>query len=238
MSLEGDGMGSFYTNMHVKTTDRDQVARAWMNYWEGREDTSWCFIAPPYNGWVALFDWRCDQQDTDILVDLASHLSRAAECAALVFQVHDSALAEYWLFNLGAEVDHYTSNTEYFAAYAQLPTAAPDTEGIFVGFGPDTDAGYAEQEDLSDGGNVDLLRSLTNDLASEVQFEAILRTPAYIADDILTALASAIGLNDSWAAVGYHYLVTEGDTIPGLGDFHHLPPGAPANPARFAEHGG
>ena len=234
----GDSMGSYYTNINLKSTNRELVERAWMGYWEGREDRSWCLVSPAYHGWISVFDWRCDQGDTDALTDLASYLSHAADCVGLAFQVQDSELAEYWLFNLGTEVDHYTSNAEYFAAYAQPPVTNADEEGIFDGFGPDSRPGYPVQEDLTDGGNTDLLRSLTNDAVSEMELEAILRTPSTIADDILTALASAIGINDSWAAVGYHYLVTESDTISGRDAFTHLPPTEPPNPTRFPEHGG
>ncbi len=60
-----------------------------------------------------------------------------------------------------------------------------------------------------------------------MELEAILRTPSAIADDILTALASAISINDIWASVGYHYLVTEGDTIPGIDQFSRLPANEP-----------
>jgi len=229
-------MGSYYTNIHLLTPNGDLVEHAWTEYWEGRDERSWCWVSPQYNGWTTVFDWRCDQLNTDILVDLASHLSRVADCVGLAFQVQDSELAEYWLFNQGIEVDHYTSNAEYFAAYAQPPVTNADEEGIFTGYGPDSAPGYTTHEDLTDGGNTDLLRSLTRTRISEMELEAILRTPSTIADDILTALASAIGINDTWASIGYHYLVTEGDTVPGIGAFRHLPPGDPPNPARFPEH--
>lgn len=228
-------MGSFYANVHLLTTNSELVERAWTGYWEGRDDRSWCLISPPYNGWLTVFDWRCDQIDTDILTDLASHLSRVVDCVGLAFQVQDSELAEYWLFNHGEEVDHYTSNAEYYAAYAQPPITNQEEEGIFVGYGPDSEPGYATHEDLTDGGNTDLLRSLTRATASEMELEAILRTPSTVADDILTALASAIGINDTWAAVGYHYLVTESDTIPGFDEFRRVPQNDPLNPARFPE---
>jgi len=229
-------MGSYYTNIHLLTANRELIERAWAGYWEGREDRSWCLISPQYNGWFSLFDWRCDQVDTDILTDLASHLSRSADCVGLVFQVQDSDLAEYWLFNNGVEVDHFTSNVDYFAAYAQPPATNAEEEGIFTGFGPDSKPGYAAHEDLTDGGNTDLLRSLTRTRVSELELEAILRTPSAVADDILTALASAIGINDTWAAIGYHYLVTEGDMVPGIDEFRRVPQNEPLNPARFPEH--
>jgi hypothetical protein len=228
-------MGSFYANIHFRTIDRPLIERGWQSYWEGREESSWCWVSPVYAGWVSLFDWRSDQPDTGVLTDLAAHIGRAAECVTLAFSLQDSALAEYWLFNQGDEVDHYTSNVDYFADYAQQPGTNPDTEGVYAGYGPDSGVGYPMLEDLSDGGNTGLLKSLVGTTVSDIELEAILRSPARIADDILTALASAIGINDIWASLGYHYLAREGDTISAYEQFHHLPAGQPPNLQRFPE---
>lgn len=228
-------MGSFYDNIHLRTTDRAAVEQAWQSYWEGRGERGWSWVSPAYAGWISVFDWRCDQQDVDALTDLAAHLSRVVDCVAIAFQLQDSDLAEYWLFNRGDEVDHYTSNSEYFAGYAERPEVTPDN-GVYSGFGPDVKVGYPVEEDQSDGGNTQLLKSLTRTDALEMELEAILRTPAYVADDILTALASAIGINDMWASLGYHYIVTESDTISAYEQFHHLPANQPPNTQRFAEH--
>jgi hypothetical protein len=227
-------MGSFYANIHLRTTERERVLRGWQGYWAGREERAWAWVSPVYGGWVSVFDWRGDAQDTDVLLELAAHLSRELDGVALAFQVQDSELAEYWLFNAGREVDHYTSNADYFAAAAEWPSTTP-ADGVYSGYGPDSRPGYATEDDLTDGGNTGLLRSLANADVSEVELEAILRTPAYIADDILTALASALGIHDSWAALGYHYLATDGDTILGLDAFSHLPSGEPPNLQRGVE---
>ena len=226
-------MGSFYTNIHVRAHDQQLIEHAWQSFWDDREEKSWAWISPRHGGWISLFDYRTDLGDSGVLVELAGHLSRVTDQVTLAFQVQESELAEYWLFHHGKELDHYTSNSEFTPAYA--PPGAPDDEGDFEGFGPDSHAGYADSEDMSDGGNTGLLHSLTGNVASELELEAILRTPAVVADDILTALASAIGIHDSWAAVGYHYLVTEGDTIPGMGAFRHLPADQPPNAERFVE---
>lgn len=226
-------MGSFYANIHLHTANRPLIERAWQNYWDERGERSTAYVSPAYNGWVTVFDWRCDHNASDILTDLSQQLSRDAECVALAFNVFDSDMAEYRLFNNGDEVDHYTSNSEYFAAFAQAPEATE--EGVYSGFGPDSKEGYVFEEDLSDGGNTALLKSLTHTAASDIELDAILRTPARIADDILTALASAIGINDTWASVGYRYIATEGDTIPGIDAFTHLPPNTPPNRERVEE---
>lgn len=227
-------MGSFYANIHLRTGEQEAVERAWVAYWAERGETSWAFVSPLYHHWITVFDWRCDQMETDRLTELAAHLSRNTACTGLAFQVQDSALAEYWLFDHGNTVDHYTSNSEYFANYTEPPFTAPG-EGIYDGFGPDSGAGYPVNEDLSDGGNLRLLRSLTGTSAGEMELEAILRSPAVIADDILTALASILGINDIWASLGYHYLTTESDTIIGFDSFRHLPPGQPPNLAHRPE---
>lgn len=225
-------MGSFYNNIHLRTTDRPAIERVWRAYWEERQEPGWTWISPVYGGWVSVFDWRCDQQDVDALTDLSSYLSRGVGCSVLAFQVYDSDLAQYWLFRGGDEVDHYTSDTEYFAAFGERPEVTPE-EGVYDGYGPDVKVGYPTEEDRSDGGNTALLKSLLDTPASDIELEAILRTPAFIADDILTALASAIGINDSWAALGYHYLVSESSTIIGFEAFTHLPADLPPNRMRF-----
>lgn len=214
-------MGAYFNNLHARTTDRAQVDAAWQGYWDGREETSRAWVAPPYGGWVSVYDWRSNQPDTDVLTDLAAHVSRVLDGVVLAFQVQDSALAEYWLFNHGVELDHYTSNSEYFAAYAQRPNVTPET-GVYSGYGPDEKPAYAAEEDLSDGGNTELLRSLLGAGVSDVELEAILRSPAYLAEDIITALASALSINDEWAALGYADLVSEGDNITAYEQFHHL----------------
>ena len=219
-------MGSTYDNIHLHSTNREAIELAWQHYWDGRTEPSRAFISPAYGGWVSVYDWQSDLPDTDTLTELAAHLSRALDTMALAFQVQESALAEYWVFHQGRELDHYTSNTEYYAAYAQQTDVSAET-GVYDGFGPDGQASSALEEDNTDGGNCELLKSLTGSNASDLEMEAILRTPATIADDILTALASLIGINDIWASLGYAALVSEGDTIMAYEQFHHLPPHEP-----------
>jgi hypothetical protein len=228
-------MGAFYSNIHLRTTDRAAVKAAWEGYWCEQGETSHAWVSPPYDGWTTLFDWHTDQIEPDTLRALAAFVSEHTGCTGLAFQVQDSMLAEYWLFNKGREVDHYTSNNEYVPTFApQSPDADP--EGTFDGFGPDIHAFCAGEADLTDGGNTSLLLALTGARVPDVALEAILRSPADIADDILTALASAVGINDTWAAVGYHYLSTEGDIIPGMTEFHHLPANAPPRKDGVSEH--
>lgn len=228
-------MGSFYSNIHLHTTDRARVESSWGNFWAEREGQSWAMVSPPYGGWVSLFDWHCDQIHPDVLQELAGRLSADAECVALAFQVQDSLLAEYWLYQNGREADAYSSNVEYFPSFAPQ-TPVVENEGTFDGFGPDIHDARPGEEDVTDGGNTGLLRRLTHARVTDIELDAILRSPAAFAEDILTSLASAIGINDTWAAVGYHYLVTENDLIPGFAEFHHLPAGAPYNLEGLPDH--
>lgn len=228
-------MGAFYSNIHLRTTDRAAVEAAWEAYWYEQGAASRAWVSPPYDGWTTLFDWQTDQMEPDTLRALTSFVSERTACTGLAFQVQDSLLAEYWLFNKGHEVDHYTSNNEYVPTFApQTPEANPD--GTFDGFGPDTHAFTPGEVDLTDGGNAGLLLALTGARVPDIALDAILRSPAAIADDILTALASALGINDIWAAVGYHALSTEGAIIPGTTEFHHLPAGEPPSQQGIPEH--
>lgn len=122
-------MESFYDGSHVRTNDRMLVERAWHSYWDGRVgDTFLAWVSPEYNGWVSLFDWRCDQQqDVETLTNLSAHISRFIGTVTVAFQLQDSDLIEYWLFNRGIRIDHYTSNREYFAGYVQSADVASET---------------------------------------------------------------------------------------------------------------
>jgi hypothetical protein len=227
-------MGAFFTNIHLRTELRPRIEEAWLSYWCARDERSWAWLSPPYGGWTTLFDWRCDQFSPEVLAELAEHMSRSVECPALAFQVFDSDLAEYWLYLGGREMDHYASDGRFASAFARRTDDAQDG-GVYDGFGPDSLPNtYPSDEDASTGGNPSMLVSVTGAKIEAMELEAILRTPAYVAEDILTALASAVGINDIWAGVGYHYLVTEGDVILGREQFRHLPPDAAPNAARPA----
>ena len=78
--------------------------------------------------------------------------SHSLDAVTLAFQVQDSALAEYWLFHHGRELDHYFSNSAYFSGYAQRADVTADM-GLFDGFGPDVTNDNPTEEDVSDGGN-------------------------------------------------------------------------------------
>lgn len=226
-------MGAFFTNIHLRTDERARVERAWLDFWQARDERSWAWVSPVYGGWTSLFDWQCDQFSPSVLTELAAHLSQTGACAALAFQVYDSDLAEYWLYQGGRNLDHYASDGGLAAAFARRGGDEAADGGVFDGYGPDVRATtYPRDEDSTQGGNTGVLLAATGARAEDMELEAILRTPAYVAEDILTALASSLGINDVWAGVGYHYLVTEGDVILGRDQFRHLPPDQAPNAAR------
>ncbi len=103
-------MGSFYSNIHLRVQDRQLVERAWQSYWEGREETSWVMVVtrlravgqrlrlalrPAGYGWVDRISPRI--------------FSRRRTASRSPSRCRTAQLAEYWLFNHGNEVDHYTS---------------------------------------------------------------------------------------------------------------------------------
>jgi hypothetical protein len=103
-------MGSFYTNITVRTADTDNVAAA------VRQAGRTALIAPPENGATVVFDEASEEQDVEVLRALAQHLARACKCPALAILNHDDDVLVYLLYDAGKLVDEYNSAPGYFDA--------------------------------------------------------------------------------------------------------------------------
>src|SRR5512145_1386274 len=101
-------MGSFYTNIAVKTTDTDCVETVL------RQARRAGLIAPPDHGCTVVFDEASEKQDIEVLQALAAHLSRACKCPALAVLNHDDDVLLYLLYEAGELVDEYNSAPSYF----------------------------------------------------------------------------------------------------------------------------
>jgi hypothetical protein len=100
-------MGRFYTNVTVKHSDAEDVARAVapLNHF--------AVIAPPVNGFVVVYDRASERQDGTI-IHFARTLSQQLETLAFAVMNHDDDILFYWLFDRGTEVDKYNSCPWYF----------------------------------------------------------------------------------------------------------------------------
>jgi hypothetical protein len=96
-------MGSFYTNVQVKSDEPEAV----MSAVEG------CGALPAYvsrkahNGWTSVYPKATESQDGAVLADIASKLSQALSTGAVGMLVHDSDIFQYVLCENGSKVDQY-----------------------------------------------------------------------------------------------------------------------------------
>jgi hypothetical protein len=105
-------MGNFYTNYTLRGPTPQAVAAAL----EGRK----AIVTPASSGCVVVFDDASEEQDQQVIDDLAEHLSRTLQCATLAVLNHDDDILRYQLYINGERVDEYDSSPGYFD-----PTAEP-----------------------------------------------------------------------------------------------------------------
>lgn len=88
-------------------------------------------VTPAVDGCVIIFDAQSDNQDTEVIADLAAHLSH--NCACIVWAVlnHDDDILWYQLFLSGELADEYDSSPGYFdeldlsLGYVKVPEPFP-----------------------------------------------------------------------------------------------------------------
>ena len=171
-------MGSFYTNVTLRTTDRDAVRQHLSA--AGRR----AYISPPAAGAVVVFDRACEEQDPKELAVLTSLLSQRCVCPALAVMIHDDDIFWYGLYEAGALVDEYTSAPDYFEG-GGAPPAGGDATRLCAAFArPDVEA--------------ELLGILhrPKDAPDAYTFET----------DRHSAVVEALGLPSAAVGTGYNYL--------------------------------
>jgi hypothetical protein len=184
-------MGSFYTNITLRTTDIEAVAAAL------RDGRRTALIAPPDRGCTVVYDRASEEQDIEALQALAMQLSRACACPALAVLNHDDDLFLYSLYDGGKLVDEYNSGPGYFA-----------DEGDGGDTGPS-------------GGDAGRLARTFQALDRAATVERILRAPSDAGDGYVFAtdrhrdLVQALGLPAAAVGTGYAYL-EQGELPDGL----------------------
>jgi len=110
--------GPSYGSVHVQNDDVPAVERAVRQFvprLPGRSQGT--VIAPPRNGWIAVYDELCDREPA-MLRRLARELSDRMGAVVIALGVEDGAVVRYDLLEYGRVVDEYVSVPEYFGQLA------------------------------------------------------------------------------------------------------------------------
>lgn len=131
-------MGNFYTNYTLRGPSQQAVATALA----GRS----AIVTPAQDGCVVVFDEQSDEQDSAVITELASRLSRELHCPVLAVLNHDDDVFWYQLYLSGELADKYDSSPGYFDAAAE-PSApvGGDPQKLCSAFGS---AAVAEVESI------------------------------------------------------------------------------------------
>ena len=111
--LSGDGASTSFGSIHIQTDDVTAVERAIRQFvprLPGRSRGS--IVAPPQNGWVAVYDDVCDR-DPAMLRRLARELSDRMGAVVLVLGIEREQVARLVLLDRGGVVDEYLSVPEF-----------------------------------------------------------------------------------------------------------------------------
>jgi ribosomal protein S18 acetylase RimI-like enzyme len=111
--LGGGDESTSFGSIHVQTDDAGAVERAVRQFvprLPGRSQGS--IVAPPRNGWVAVYDDVCDR-DPAMLRRLARELSDRMGAVALALGIEHEQVARLILFDRGGVVDEYLSVPEF-----------------------------------------------------------------------------------------------------------------------------
>jgi ribosomal protein S18 acetylase RimI-like enzyme len=109
--------GSF-GSVHVQTDDRNAVVRALRQYLPrlpGRSEGT--IVAPPRNGWVAVYDELCDREP-ELLRRVAREVSDRMGAVVLSIGLERGEVVRYLVYERGRMVDEYMSVPDY---YGELP---------------------------------------------------------------------------------------------------------------------
>lgn len=195
-------MGSFITNFQVRSESSDAVLKAMTPLCKAR-----AYVSPPGNGWVTVFDEKCDEQDDAVIRKVATGLTKKLKTSVIAFLVHDSDVLCYWLYRDGKKIDEYNSIPDYF--------------------------GEADEEAIEAlRGNPEALAACSAASATAADFAKLLdpESQGAFAELTLIELAKLLGIDEHRVSVGFNYF-DQGEH--GLEDADQfLPIGADAGPKK------
>ena len=122
-------MGSFYTNVTLRTSDRQRVSQ------ELAASGLSAFISRPENGALVVFERESDGEDPAVVHEVAATLSSRLGCPALACLNHDDSVLVYMLFANGELVDEYMSAPDYFDEEVDGGDRGGDADSLAEAFG-------------------------------------------------------------------------------------------------------
>jgi hypothetical protein len=108
-------MGLFYTNIILYKAQQQQVADFLRN------PKRIAYVSPTQDNFTVVYDKETEDQDTRVLKNITSLLTKRFRCKALASLVHDSDVYMYWLYENGKLLDTYNSIPGYFDAEVNQP---------------------------------------------------------------------------------------------------------------------
>jgi hypothetical protein len=127
-------MGAFYTNVCFKGPSQAQLA----DYLAERNRGA--FVAATVDGMTLVYDQHSDSQDTEVILDFASKISRDFACPALSVLLHDSDIFIFWLHDQGELAWSYNSRPGYFGPQDHAIARQVDRRVLERVWGPPKDA--------------------------------------------------------------------------------------------------
>jgi hypothetical protein len=180
-------MGAFFTNYQVQSKSTSAVKDALSAVVKSR-----AYVSSEKGGWITVYEESSDDQNQDILQQIASHLSKTLNTVVFSFLVHDSDIAAYWLYQAGALADEFNSAPDYF------------------------DETISEKDRARLRGNPDKLLPLCVPGTTRAQIEAVIHpNDAFplMAEEILADLAPLLGIDEERISLGFEYFEEEGEDI-------------------------
>lgn len=145
------------------------------------------FVAPPYNGWTAVFDEASDAPDEDRLTGYTVMLSAKLNTLVVGFMVYESDVLLYTIAENGEILDQYSSWPDYF------DESLPDAEFDALEGDPRCLARFAH--------------------VAPAQVQSVLNSEHDFAEEKLADLVKLLGLPPLIAHWGYNDIL-EGDAEP------------------------
>lgn len=172
-------MGAFFTNYHVRTSNKNACIRALQSLIHTR-----AMVVDPENEWITIYDETSESQDIKELRRLAKGLSSKLKTGVFSFMVHDSDIFVYLFYENGKLIDQFDSKPDYFGPATKERRAK--WSGHFerlVKYAP---------------------RTTTAETISDILFR-----PQLIEEERAAELAGMLGINQHRARLGFKYAKEE-----------------------------